>query len=119
VDQSLKKSCTLGRIYSFYSAISHFRKVSPGGEWSEFHPLLSPVGGNGSGQNAEKGLRSGEWSLSSGPSVGCMVGVSFALAGKTSGWSSGRSTERPYSWTPLQYSPKSQFVSTVRRGASL
>jgi len=37
------------------------------------------------------GRRSEEWSLSSGPSGGCMVGASFALAGKTSGWSSGRS----------------------------
>jgi hypothetical protein len=37
------------------------------------------------GKIRKKGLRSGEWSDSSGPSGGCTVGVSFALAGKTSG----------------------------------
>ena len=70
-------------------------------------------------QNTEKGAYSGEWSLSSGPSGGCTVGVSCALAGKTSGWLSGRSIERPHSRTPLQYIPKSRFVSTVRPGVVL
>ena len=60
-------------------------------------------------QNAENGLRSEEWSESSGPSGGCNVGASFCV-----GWQnerlSGCSVERSFSIIP-----KAE-LSTTRRG---